>query len=361
MRRIYSLAICFLLSALCVLNFGLIGCGNEKYSSTSFTCFNTDVYVYANVELDANTINEIKSICYDLESQISLTLDGSCIRAFNQSQTTTNLTLDATYLIKRAKECHQLTGGAFNPAVYPLTVLYGFSADTFDPLLSPYAPPAKSIVQKYLPIIDFDKVTLREVDKTLTKEQPEIQIDLGGIAKGYAVDKIKALLTSKGASKGFINVGGSSIYVLGYDKGLSVKHPRNLENYILKINTKDLSDAPLSTSGDYVRYYLDVNENRYCHIIDSKTGLTANTGLVSVTVIADNVTDQNKKSALFTDAISTSLMIMEKDDMINFVKQNLVGFSVYAVYNKDGTKKIITNADTDNFTVIDTDYKVFKF
>lgn len=358
MRYLIKIFVTLILSILTVTSVCFSGCG-ETYSSTSFTCFNTDVYVYVNGALDEDTENLIKTTLIDLENEVSLSRDSSKIKKFNES-TLSTLSDQTLYLIKRAKELSLFTNGKFNPAVYPLLELYLLSPDKFDQHYVHYAPPTSLDIAKVLPLCDFENVILDQENKTLSKTKEGVKIDLGGIAKGYAVDLIQKILIEKGLTSGFINVGGSSIYILDYQKNLSVKHPRKNGEYILSIDCKNFKNAPLSTSGDYVRYYLDNDGNRYSHIIDSKTGKTVNTGFISVTVIADGNIEEDKKSALFTDAISTSLMLMEKDDMIDFVKNSLAGFTVYAVYEKDGLKQIITNADQSLYTIVDASFTSYN-
>lgn len=360
MRYLIKIFVTIIVSILTVSSVCFSGCG-ETYSSTSFTCFNTDVYVYVNGELDDDTKNLIKTTLIDLENQLSLSRESSCIKQFNQSSTLSTLTDDAVYLIKCAKELYLFTNKKFNPAVYPLLELYLLSPDKFDQHYVHYVSPLDIYVNQVLPLCNFDNVILDEQNKTLSKSKDGVKIDLGGIAKGYAVDLIKNILLQKGFDSGFINVGGSSIHILDYKKTLSVKHPRDNGKYILSISCENLANSPLSTSGDYVKYYLDSQGNRYSHIIDSTTGKTVNTGFTSITVICNGEIESDKKSALFTDAISTSLMLMEKQEMIDFVKQNLNGFTIYAVYEKDGNKNIITNADENCYSIVDASYTAIKF
>jgi thiamine biosynthesis lipoprotein len=359
MYRLSKIFISIIILVLTTLS--LVSCGKgESYSSTSFTCFNTDVYVSVKGELDEQTKNEIKTTLFDLENKVSLTRDGSDIKKFNENLSTT-VSDQTAYLISRVKECFDLTLGKFNPAVLPLLDLYRLSSSTYETHYIRYTPPLEIYISQLLPLCDFSAVTLDQENKILSKSKDGIKIDLGGIAKGYAVDLIKEILSNKGFLEGFINVGGSSIYVLDYNKNLSVKHPRENGKYILSIDCKNIKNSPLSTSGDYVRCYIDDNGNRYSHIIDSKTGKTVNTGFSSVTLIANGEIQENKKSAIFTDALSTSLMLMEKQEMIDFVKSNLSGFTVYAVYEKDGIRQIITNADESLYSIVDANYSSYKF
>jgi thiamine biosynthesis lipoprotein len=160
------------------------------------------------------------------------------------------------------------------------------------------------------------------------------------------------LLIDNGYTGGYINIGGSSIYVLDFKDGLSIKHPRKTGENILKVNANIIKNSPLSTSGDYVRYYLDNNGNRYSHFIDVATGKPSNTGFSSITVIANGADE--KSTATFTDMLSTALMLMQKQELIDFVNTHLSNFTIFAVNDEE----IITNADKKDFTLIDANYKI---
>ena len=342
-----------LVSAILSLAFlcGLVACGD--HSVMDFTCFNTEVYIAVKGKLSADTENEIRSVFNELENSLSLNKDG-VLSAFNDGSaaTPTEIPDAVSNVIFNAKTLYDFTDGLFNPAVLPLLKLWRLSSDTFDPKIIIIDPPAANEIEDLLPLCDFSKV--RSENGTLVKDEDGIEIDLGGIAKGYAVDKAKDVLINAGFTDGYISVGGSSIYVLNVEEDLSVRHPRKSGEFIFTVDREIIENSPLSTSGDYIRYYTDTNGKRYAHIINGFTGYPADTGIISATVIAGNNAAENLRSACATDTLSTALMLMNKESATEFIKSRLKGFSVFIVYQKDGEKEIITN--TEKLNVIDEDY-----
>jgi thiamine biosynthesis lipoprotein len=130
--------------------------------------------------------------------------------------------------------------------------------------------------------------------------EPGMRIDLGGIAKGHAIDRCIALLRERGIKHAWMSLGGDS-YVLG-DRGgrpwhVGIRHPRSREDVAL---TLPVADVAVSTSGDYERFFIRDGE-RIHHIINPGTGRSAGE-LASTTVIAERGVD--------ADALSTSLFVM---------------------------------------------------
>jgi thiamine biosynthesis lipoprotein ApbE len=138
-----------------------------------------------------------------------------------------------------------------------------------------------------------------------------MEIDLGAIAKGYAVDRAVNALRTAGVASCLINAGGQ-IYCLGTNAGqpwrVAVADPRgkDIKKYF------DLTDKSIATSGDYEQYFM-VGEKRFSHIMDPKTGYPSDSGVISATVIADD--------GLTADFLSTSLLVMGKRKGTEFLKR----------------------------------------
>ncbi|MDP2831205.1 MAG: FAD:protein FMN transferase, partial [Candidatus Omnitrophota bacterium] len=148
-----------------------------------------------------------------------------------------------------------------------------------------------------------DKIILHEKDNVVEFKLPGMKIDLGAIAKGFALDCAVKKLKENNVASCLINAGGQ-VYALGDNFGqswkIAIQGARKPEiRGILKLKNKSAS-----TSGDYQQYFLRGNK-RYCHIFNPKTGYPAESGISSVTVIAD--------SALEADALSTSIFVLGKE------------------------------------------------
>ena len=181
-------------------------------------------------------------------------------------------------ILKDAARLSELSEGLFNPAIGNLVRLWGFHSDTFEPRL----PDPKEIgrlvrANPRMSDIHIDGLMLSDAN-------PAVRLDLGGYAKGYALDLAAAYLRSQGVRNALINIGGN-IMALG-DKGgtpwrVGIQHPRRAG----ALATLDLKDGEaIGTSGDYQRFF-ELGGKRYCHLIDPRTGWPAD-HTQAVTVIA---------------------------------------------------------------------------
>jgi thiamine biosynthesis lipoprotein len=182
-------------------------------------------------------------------------------------------------LIGRALEFSEMSGGAFDITYASVGYLYDYRAGTH---------PSEAEIEAALPAINWRHVVVDRGASTVRFERPGVRIDLGGIAKGHAVDSSVAILGKRGITNGTVTAGGDS-RILGDRRGrpwiVGIRHPDDRERVIARI---PLEDAAISTSGDYERYF-DEDGVRYHHIIDPKTGKSPH-GVRSVTVIAPNST-----------------------------------------------------------------------
>jgi len=195
------------------------------------------------------------------------------------------------YLLEKSLYYSKLTQGAFDISFSSLGYLYDYRKH-----LKPTEQQKRTLSQ----YIDYRSIQLNRQDSSVYFEHPQIKIDFGGIAKGYAVDRCIAILKAQGVENAFVNAGGDS-RVIGRKNGrlwyVGVRHPRDADKLIVNIPLEDLA---ISTSGDYERYFTEKGI-RYHHIIDPKTGDSARLSQ-SVTILADDSID--------ADALSTSIFIL---------------------------------------------------
>ncbi|MDD5128305.1 MAG: FAD:protein FMN transferase [Candidatus Omnitrophica bacterium] len=203
---------------------------------------------------------------------------------------------DTFYIIKRSKEFWQETAGAFDISVAPLVDIWGFSDQK-------HKVPSIDLIQDTLGLVGSDKIILHENDNVVEFKLSGMKIDLGAIAKGYALDCAAVRLKEKGISNCLINAGGQ-VYALGKGpKGnwrIVIQNPRKRQvSGIIELEKEE----SISTSGDYEQFFFDKGK-RYSHIINPKTGYPATNDISSVTVIAG--------SALEADALSTAIFVLGK-------------------------------------------------
>ena len=182
-------------------------------------------------------------------------------------------------LLTTALDYSRITEGAFDITYASVGYMYDFRA---------HQRPTEQQIQSALPAINFRHVLLDPATSTVRFSQAGVRIDLGGIAKGYAVDQGIAILQARGFSHALVNAGGDS-RVIGDRMGkpwiIGIRHPDHPEQIITRL---PLSDTAFSTSGDYERYF-DEDGVRYHHIIDPHTGHSASK-VRSATVIAPTAT-----------------------------------------------------------------------
>lgn len=195
-------------------------------------------------------------------------------------------------LLLQANAVSRKTNGAFDVTFSSVGFLYDFRRKK--------APDAKTIAQRR-PLINYRAIILNPAKQTVAFTHTGMRIDLGGIAKGYAVDRCIQLLRQYGVREALVSAGGDS-YALGDNFGklwrIGIQHPRQQDAVIRVLPVKDTA---VSTSGDYERFFIDEHGNRIHHIINPKTGKPVQ-GIESVTILAPNTT--------LSDALSTSVFVL---------------------------------------------------
>ena len=182
-------------------------------------------------------------------------------------------------LVARALEFSDMSGGAFDITYASVGYLYDYRTGKH---------PTNAEIAAALPAINWRHVVVDLPASTIRFLRPGVRIDLGGIAKGHAVDSCIAILKARGIPNATVTAGGDS-RILGDRRGrpwiVGIRHPDDRERVIARI---PLEDAAISTSGDYERFF-DEDGVRYHHIIDPRTGRSPH-WVRSVTIIAPTST-----------------------------------------------------------------------
>ncbi|HUW49887.1 MAG TPA: FAD:protein FMN transferase [Sulfuricella sp.] len=180
-------------------------------------------------------------------------------------------------IIRNATRFSEMSGGLFNPAIGKLIKLWGFQSDTFEP----QRPDPKKIEALVKADPRMADIVIEGIE--FYSKNSAVQLDLGGYAKGYALDLAADYLREQGVKGALINIGGN-IMAIGSRNGqpwrVGIQHPRK-PGAIASLALHD--GEAIGTSGDYQRYFL-LDGKRYCHIIDPRTGYPAQ-GVQAVTVI----------------------------------------------------------------------------
>lgn len=194
-------------------------------------------------------------------------------------------------LLEKSASYSYLTQGAFDISFSSVGYLYDYRKQL---------RPSESQKKALTPQINHQSIRLNKVDSSVFYKSNKIRIDLGGIAKGHAVDRCIDILVDHGIKNAFINAGGDS-RVIGKKNDrlwyIGIRHPRDEGKLIVNL---PLEQVAISTSGDYERFFIE-DGVRYHHIIDPKTGDSVRNSQ-SVTILADTSTK--------ADALSTSVFVL---------------------------------------------------
>jgi len=205
-------------------------------------------------------------------------------------------------LIKLSTHYSQITEGAFDITYASVGFLYDFPK---------HVHPTEAQIKSALPAVNWRNMLLDEAHHTVRFEHPGMRIDLGGIGKGYAVDRCIDILKARGITHAVVTAGGDS-RILGDHMGrpwlVAIRHPDDPSKVVTRI---PLSDTAMSTSGDYERYF-DEDGVRYHHIIDPHTGHSASK-VRSATILAPTATQ--------TDGMSKTAFVLGAEKALEIINR----------------------------------------
>jgi thiamine biosynthesis lipoprotein len=267
---------------------------------------------------DQNLANKCSTQVFDemrrIDARMSSYRPSSELSRINANAATSGVTVSAEllHLIKRSIHFSEISHGAFDITYASVGYRYDYRQSQ---------QPSDEWVAQQLPAIDYRHIQI-EADK-IRFSNNAVRIDLGGIAKGYAVDRAIDLLRSCGITRAMVSAGGDS-RILGDREGrewiIGIQHPRDPSGIALRL---PLSDTAVSTSGDYERYFIDDGE-RVHHIINPSTGHSAKASW-SATVIGVD--------AMTTDALSTTIFILGAVEGLALI-ESLAGIDAIIIDSK---------------------------
>lgn len=301
-----------------VLGFGIVvcfGCGAAPEFQTvqeSRILMDTvvSINVYAAKPADAPRLRRAITAAFAemsrLDSVFSTYRHDSEVAKLNREAGISGATIssDMDSVLTVAQWAAQVSNGAFDITVAPILQLWGFGTDSL-------GIPAPEKITARLARVNYQNLAMNPDaanKKNLTFRQPEMAIDLGGVAKGYVVDRGLAVLREAGLRDAMITAGGdlrtlTSPLTAGR-RYIWIQHPRPAnpdsasQSFFGRFKLK--GDAAVSTSGDYERFFIHANK-RYHHIIDPHTGYPGEQA-ISVTVLA--------ATSVQADALSTALFVL---------------------------------------------------
>ena len=285
-----------------------------------------DTFMQVSLYGDKKTAEAVQNEILRLEALFNANDPGSKVSELNQSGFVEDE--DVFKVLEGALKVSQSTDGALDPSVYPLVEEWGFISRDF-------RIPDKSTIDELLQHVDYTQIALN-FNRTYIPEK--MKLDLGAVAKGYAADRAKGILAQNEVKSAILNLGGTVAAVGtkpdGSDWKVGISDPESTGGYFATVT---LRDKIVATSGSYERYF-EQDGKRYCHILDPKTGMSADSGVVSVSIVSDN--------GLYCDALSTALFVMgaEKAQAYWKSQQDLPPFDYILL---DDTGKVYVTAGVE--------------
>jgi len=286
-------------------------------------------------EKDAETaINAAFSVIERLDKSLSVFSPDSEISKINKSAGVdfVKVSEDTYQLINAAIKIAQVSDGAFDPTIGPIVNLWDFVKKV---------KPHPDKIRDRLSLVNYKDVLFDDSDMSVKLKNKGMALDLGGIAKGFAADKAVLSLKTSGIKAGIVACAGD-IKVFGKKPDMKnwlvgIRSPRGKPedlNAVLSLN-----DLAVSTSGDYERYFI-INDIRYHHLLDPKTGSPA-IGFQSVSIV--------NTQGVNTDSLSTAVFVLGPQKGLELVnKMKLMAYMVYSdgsVYVTDNLKELIVPMD----------------
>ncbi len=270
-----------------------------------------------------HSIGVCREVVRDLESKYSRFQPDSILSRINKSAGSGKfipIDQELAAILAYADTCFQMSNGLFDISSGVLRRIWDFSKKSI--------PPQRAI-EHLLPLIGWEKIERRDDAIKLSIQGSEI--DLGGIVKEYAVDRLADHCTSQGICHGLIDLGGDIRLIGPHSDGkhwkVGLTHPRHSDRLLDRF---EKSTGAIASSGDYQRYFLQ-NGRRYCHIMNPKTGHPVS-HLQAVSVFSDH--------CLVAGSAATIAMLKEKEGL-SWLKQE--GFDYVLVDENGNTHRSANN------------------
>ena len=267
----------------------------------------TRIYVelWDNSEAQANeAIDAVMAEMHRIDDLMSHYKPDSQLSRINQHAADAPVQVDAELfdLIKLSTHFSEITDGAFDITYASVGYLYNYPE---------HIHPTEAQIKAALPAVNWRNMKFDDADHSVFFEHKGMRIDLGGIGKGYAVDSGIDVLQKRGIEHAVVTAGGDTRIIgdrMGRDWLVAIRHPDDPNKVVTRI---PLSNAAMSTSGDYERYF-DENGVRYHHIIDPQTGHSASK-VRSATIIGPTATQ--------TDGMSKTAFVLGPEKALEIINR----------------------------------------
>lgn len=294
------------LTAIIFTALALTSCRTKETAAAKyFESMNTFMKVQCYGDNAEAANEEAQKLIGSLEKLISVTKPESEIYALNHAESyPVEVSEKTAGLLKTALSIAENSDGAFNPCLYPVTSIWGFTKKS-------YRIPPQSELDKLLKLCNWRNV---KIEGNKVTAQPGMMFDLGGIGKGFAGDEAIKVLKQYGIESALLDLGGN-IQTIGTkpdgtDWTIGIKNPFE-EGAIGALKT---SAGAVITSGGYERFFIGDDGKRYIHIFDGSTGRPVDNNVQSATAIGATGT--------YCDGLSTTLFVLGPERAVQFWKKN---------------------------------------
>lgn len=304
--------ICLLMLIIITFLSGCAACKKPQLAAYEKTFFVMDTVVSVQIYTDSAAkaklvFAQVSARMEALEGILSAHLPESDVAKLARAAGIEPVTVNPATLavVAESLDFAERTSGAFDITLAPVLRLYNFAPGKEQ-------KPTLVQLEEVLPLVGWQKIELdREAGRVFLTEQG-MKIDLGGVAKGYIIDRCLDVLRENGIDFGLTNAGGDIGLLAEKPDGspwrVGIKNPENPGNNFAIIEVRQ---GALATSGDYERFFIESGK-RYHHIIDPRTGLPAET-VRSVTILAG--------SAQLADLLSTAVFVMGPEQGLSFIEE----------------------------------------
>lgn len=302
---------------------------NPFVSKTVFV-FGTANTVTVGIE-HRKVMEEVKDILLSFHKRMSIYESTSEISSLNHMAGSSSLSISSEIydLIRRSIAYSKLTNGAFDITALPLKKIWQTAEQI----------PTEAQIHHAKKLVNYRNIVFS--DNKIMLKYSGMGVDLGGIAKGFAVDKVVELLKIRGIVSGVINFGGS-VFVLGEERSVGIQTPFGKKGtYIGTIRVKNKA---VVTSGAYENYRV-INGTAYQHILDPHTGYPVNNELLAVTLIGAKAEE--------LDALATGVCVMGIQKGYDLLKKRQID----AIFIKKDRSVLLTEGIKESFPFKEATYE----
>ena len=329
----------------CLLCCGVLlpaaGC-NPRYDKVTRSFEAMDTFMQVELyNVDSIALTGIQSQAEWYDKALSVTEADSELNETRQLNAQGSKTMSPSLVetVRQTLALCEETDGVLDVTVCPVVEAWGFYTKD-------YRVPSGQELDRLLPLVDYRQVTVDGEEVRFEKEG--MKIDFGAVAKGRLADEMIAILDKAGADSAILNLGGTvAAYHEKPDGSLwrvGIADPDNSASHMGSISCKD---KVIATSGSYERSFTGADGKTYSHIIDPKTGVPVDNGILSVTIISD--------SGIRADGLSTALFVMGREKAEEYRRAH-PDFD-YVILTED-RKAYVTAGVSDSFKLADgSDYE----